>query len=147
LDPQDKQRRIEAFEQLCRERGIPCTVQRRAILEAVLERDDHPTADRLFKDVSSRHRGIARATVHRTLETLVGMGLIAKADHPGHVNRYDPRIAVHHHLVCTRCDRIIDIQDKRLDALPLPDTSAFAFDAVDMRVQVRGICKECRADA
>jgi Fe2+ or Zn2+ uptake regulation protein len=140
-----KQLRLNEFERLCQEQGVPCTVQRHAVLAAVLERDDHPTADQIFRDVSERHRGISRATVHRTLETLVWMGMITKLCHPGSVTRYDPHTGIHHHLMCMRCDKVIDFQDEHLDALGFPDTSTFGFEVVDLRVELRGICKQCRA--
>jgi len=144
MDSDTKQQRLEEFERLCREEGIPCTVQRRAILAAVLDRDDHPGADQLFRDVSKHNRGISRATVHRTLETLSRLGMITKACHPGKVIRYDARIEIHHHLVCMRCDKVIDFNDDRLDSLQVPDTSPFGFETIDFRVQLRGICDECR---
>ncbi|MFH1573883.1 MAG: transcriptional repressor [Acidobacteriota bacterium] len=146
MDARTRQIRLEEFARQCRERGVPCTVQRRVILEAVLGRDDHPTADQVFQGVSERNRGISRATVHRTLDTLVRMSVITKACHPGKATRYDGRIEIHHHLVCMRCDKIIDIQDEHLDSLRIPDTSAFGFEAVDFRVQLRGLCKECRQE-
>jgi Fe2+ or Zn2+ uptake regulation protein len=72
------------------------------------------------------------------------MGLITKVSHPGSVVRYDNRIEVHHHLVCQRCDDVVDISDNRLDALPVPDTSAFGFEVLDLSVQLRGVCRRCR---
>jgi Fur family peroxide stress response transcriptional regulator len=144
MDASEKQHRLEVFEQLCQERGIPCTIQRRVILQAVLDRDDHPSANEVFEDVKSLHRGISRATVHRTLETLTGLGVITKTCHPGNVARYDPRVEIHHHLVCMKCYKVIDIHDEHLDSLRIPDTSAFGFEVTDFRVQLRGTCRECR---
>jgi Fur family peroxide stress response transcriptional regulator len=146
MDQQGREARLQELARTCRKQGVPCTPQRRIILEAVLARDDHPTADQVFRDVQERHLGVSRATVHRTLEMLVGMGLITKACHPGKSNRYDPRTEIHHHLVCLRCDRIIDLQDAQLDAVPLPDTSTLGFKLIDHRVQLRGICAECRRE-
>lgn len=147
MNAREKQRRLESFEQVCRERGIPCTVQRRVILDAVLDSDDHPSANDVFEGVSATSRGISRATVHRTLETLVELGVITKTCHPGKVARYDGRTEIHHHLVCMRCNRVIDIHDEHLDSLKIPDTSAFGFEVDDFRVQLRGTCKECRENS
>lgn len=144
LDPRTKKRRMAEFHRLCRERGIPLTTQRRAILETVLALDCHPTADEVHAAPAVRQARISRATVYRTLEGLAGLGIITKACHPGGVVRYDARAAIHHHLICLRCDAVIDIADTRLDALPIPDTSALGFDVKDFRVQLRGICRRCR---
>ena len=144
MDKRAKQNRLERFEQLCREQGVPFTVQRRVILESVLDLDDHPTADQVHEVVCSRIPGISRTTVYRTLETLAQMGVITKACHPGKPVRYDTRIEVHHHLVCLRCDEVVDIFDEHLDALPIPDTSESGFEVSDFRVQLRGVCRRCR---
>ncbi|MFH1279195.1 MAG: transcriptional repressor [Candidatus Eisenbacteria bacterium] len=143
MDEPDKRRRLAALESCCRDRGVPCTSRRRIILDTVLDLNDHPSADQVFEAVSRRRAGISRATVYRTLETLAELALITKACHPGRVVRYDPRVDLHHHLVCLRCDKVIDIFDGRLDALPSPDTSAHGFEVTDHRVQFRGLCGDC----
>jgi len=145
MDRETKQTRMQAFEAQCREQGVRLTFQRRVILEAALDLDDHPTADRVFETVAKRTPGISRTTVYRTLETLVRMDVITKAPHPSSVARYDPRLETHHHLICQQCDEVFDISDPRLDSLPVPDTSALGFEVLDVRVQIRGVCRRCRA--
>jgi Fur family peroxide stress response transcriptional regulator len=139
-----KAQRLEQYRRLCREHGLSFTAQRRAILEAVLERDSHPRADEVYEVLSRRRPRVSRATVFRTLEGLARLGIIAKASHPGSSVRYDGRTDLHHHLVCTRCDRVIDFEDVRLDAVKLPDTRRFGFVVSDFQVQLRGTCRECR---
>jgi Fur family peroxide stress response transcriptional regulator len=140
----DDRAKDERMHQLCREHGLALTPQRRAILQAVLHADDHPTADKLHAALARRRVRVSRATVFRTLESLERRGVIAKVCHPGSSVRYDRRTDRHHHLVCIRCDRVIDIEDARLDALPVPDTRRLGFVVSDFKVQLRGICKECR---
>jgi Fe2+ or Zn2+ uptake regulation protein len=144
LDGSTTEDRIREFKRLCRERGERCTVQRRAILEAVLDLDNHPSADQIYGGVASRLPGIARTTVYRTLEHLARMGIITKACHPGRVARFDPRLDLHHHLVCLQCDDFIDFEDDTLNQLSIPDTSEFDFEVNDYRVQLRGTCQHCR---
>jgi Fur family peroxide stress response transcriptional regulator len=144
LDEAVKQQRIADFRWLCRERGERCTVQRRVILETVLDLDNHPSADQIFDAVEERLSGIARTTVYRALDHLANMGVITKACHPGRVARFDPRLELHHHLVCLRCNEFTDFEDDSLNRLSLPDTSGFGFEVNDYRVQLRGICQSCR---
>ena len=127
-----------------RAKRLALTPQRRAILRAVLDLDDHPTADRVHAALARRRVRVSRATVFRTLESFARLGVITKACHPGSSVRYDCRTDLHHHLVCLRCDRVIDISDARLDTLPVPDTRRFGFVVSDFKVQLRGTCKECR---
>ncbi len=147
MDEVTRQARIESFERLCHEHGLRATVQRRVILEAVLGLDNHPTADQVYENVVGRLPGVSRTTVYRTLESLARLGVITKACHPGAVARYDRRTDLHHHLICLHCDGITDISDARLDDLGIPDTSAYGFEVADFRVQLRGLCRRCRANA
>ncbi|HXK08127.1 MAG TPA: Fur family transcriptional regulator [Vicinamibacteria bacterium] len=144
MDDRTKAERLELLRRLCRERGLVLTPQRRAILRAVLDADDHPTADRVHAALARRRVRVSRATVYRTLESLARVGLVSKACHPGSAVRYDRRIDRHHHLVCLRCDRVMDFSDERFDAVPVPNTRRLGFVVSDLRVQVRGICRECR---
>jgi Fur family peroxide stress response transcriptional regulator len=144
MDSQSRELRLDTFAQQCHDRGLPFTAQRRLILEAVLELENHPTADQVHEFVAARLPGISRTTVYRNLETLVRMGVITKACHPGSVVRFDSRTQTHHHLICLSCERMMDFTDARLDAIELPDTSAQGFEISDFRVQMRGLCRRCR---
>ena len=144
MDEPARTERIELFRKLCRERGERCTVQRRVILETVLGLDNHPSADQIFDAVEERLPGIARTTVYRALEHLARMGVITKACHPGRVARFDPRLELHHHLVCLRCSEFFDFEDENLNHLTIPDTAVLGFEINDYRVQLRGICQSCR---
>jgi len=136
--------RLREFESLCRARGLPLTVQRRAILTAVLERGDHPTADQVHAVVKKGIPGLSRTTVYRVLETLVGMGLIRQLHHPGASARYDGKIQRHHHLICTHCHAVIDVENSALDELNLSLTKKHGFEIHDYSVHFMGICAKCR---
>jgi len=147
MSPQESEHpvdRIALFAARCREKGVPLTAQRRVVLEAILELDNHPTADQVHECVRQRMPEVNRTTVYRTLETLVGMGVIHRTSHPGRTVRFDPRTEPHHHLVCRRCDRVIDFFDETFDALRIPDLSDRGFEVEDFQVQLRGICRDCR---
>jgi len=94
--------------------------------------------------VSAAIPGIAKPTVYRTLEFLSRIGVISKACHPGRSTRYDRRIDVHHHLVCLSCNKFVDFENEVLNRIAIPDTSDLGFEVADYRVQLRGICSECR---
>ncbi len=132
------------FEQRCRERGIPVTWQRRAVYEALCARDDHPTADDLYDELAPQLPGLSRATVYRVLERLVGLGLASRVAHPGAASRFDSETGSHHHLLCSQCGRLIDLEA----ALPIPMPSALpeAFEIQDASVYFRGTCAACRKE-
>jgi Fur family peroxide stress response transcriptional regulator len=138
------QQRMKQFELLCRERGLPLTMQRRAVLEVMLGRKDHPTADQICDDLRRRLPTISRMTVYRILNTLVQTGMITKICHPGSAVRFDPKIHQHHHLVCLRCESIVDIESPRLNEVPWPNVRDLGFEISDYHIHFRGACAKCR---
>jgi Fe2+ or Zn2+ uptake regulation protein len=136
--------RLERAASALKEHGLPLTIQRRRLLEGFLERTDHPSAETLYREIGPSLPGLSRATVYRTLEKLVELGLVARIGHHGSEARYDPRIGRHHHLVCERCGAVHDHESVELDRLPLPDAST-GFEVSDYTVQFRGTCAACSA--
>ena len=119
-------------------------MQRRAVFEEVLERDDHPSADQVYETVRAKLPEISRMTVYRILGNLVWLGLLTKTCHPGGVVRFDPKIHQHHHLVCLDCGRIVDWEEERLNKLAWPDVRRFGFEIRDYHIHFRGRCAACR---
>ncbi len=136
--------RIESFERLTRQHGLPLTVQRRTVFEILLGREDHPTADQVYDEARPRLAGISRTTVYRILDTFVQHGLITKICHPGPAVRFDPKVRRHDHLVCLHCEKVIDIEDRRLARLPCPDVRGHGFEIWDYHVHFLGVCAGCR---
>ncbi len=140
--------RIQSFESLCRGQGLAVTVQRRAIFESVLDRRDHPTADEVFEQISAAMPGVSRATVYRTLETLVCLGVITKACTPGAATRYDPMTHAHHHLICERCEKLFDVEDRELESRIKPPRlrdrgGDGAFVVHGYSIRFHGLCAAC----
>ena len=140
----NKKGRMDCFFAAHRESGLPVTTQRRAVFEAILDRSDHPTAEQLYREVRGQLSQISRMTVHRILGAFVSLGLVSRICHPGSSARFDPRLGQHHHLVCLDCGRIIDVEDPRLNHLPLPRVNPHEFEIEDYHVHFRGRCARCR---
>jgi Fur family peroxide stress response transcriptional regulator len=142
-----RQKRSRRLEQLCRDHGLSVTVQRRAIFEAMADRADHPTADQIHDEVKEHIPDVSRTTVYRVLETLVDIGAITKACSPGAATRFDPKTNRHHHLVCLRCEKLIDLDDKQLHHhVELPDVRSQSFEVTGLSIHFHGICAACRKE-
>lgn len=137
--------RFARLDEACRKRGIPLTVQRRSVFAAVLARSDHPTAEQVFQDIQADVPGISRTTVYRALDTLVEMGLVRKASHLGAAARFDPNTERHHHIVCRKCETVVDLSTRALDGLSIPDLRKQGFIVDDYSVHFTGLCRECSA--
>ena len=97
-------------------RGCGCrlTLPREAILNILSRTDKHPSVDEVFAVVSRSYPGIGIATVYRTLDLLSRTGLVVKFEFGDGKSRYelsDSKKGHHHHLVCTKCGKIVDYSD------------------------------------
>lgn len=139
--------KLEQLEELCRERGLRLTVQKRRILETIVDREDHPTADQIYGEVKEQVPGISRATVYRTLESFSDEGLVRKVYHPDDEYRFDANTHHHHHLVCEECSEVTDIVLPEIDHLNLEEETFEDFEVNDYSVYFRGTCEACREEA
>jgi len=137
---------LDKLTEVCRQRGLPVTTQRRMVLEALVARSDHPTADQIYEAVRAGSPEISRRTVYRVLDTLAEWALIRRVHHPGAATRYDAKVQRHHHLVCLRCHAIVDWESAELDGLTLPKGKPLGFDVCDFSVQLMGLCPQCRKE-
>lgn len=131
------------LERLCHRLGTPFTIQRRIVFEAIAQRNDHPTADQVHEAARRRIPNISRMTVYRVLEWLVEIGVITKVGHPGSAVRFEPNTERHHHLVCLRCNKLLDLEGYDADDLDIPEPIDAAFQVVDYSILFKGICSAC----
>ena len=95
--------------------NLKITPQRMAVLEALNNLKNHPTADKIKEYVVKNHPNIAVGTVYKTLETFVAKGLVQKVKTSKDVMKYDPIIEKHHHLYCEETEDIEDFFDDKLN--------------------------------
>ncbi|HAF28426.1 MAG TPA: transcriptional repressor [Bacteroidales bacterium] len=99
------------------EKGLKITPQRLAVLEAVIELGNHPTADKITEFIKRNHPNIAVGTIYKTLETFVEKELVKRVKTDKDIMRYDAILEKHHHLYCAKSDRIEDYYDEELNKL------------------------------
>lgn len=141
-----KQKKLELLAAVSRQRSLPVTVQRRVVLESLLDRHDHPTVDQLYEDVKERLPGVSRTTIYRALETLVELGVARRTNHFEASARFDGNTDHQHHLVCRRCNRVTDFDHPSLSEFALPKFDAIAFQVLDYSINLEGLCAECQKE-
>jgi Fur family peroxide stress response transcriptional regulator len=99
------------------EAGLKITPQRVAVLVALTQLDNHPTAEQVIGFIQSSYPNIAPGTVYKTLETFAGKGIIRKVKTDRDIMRYDAITEPHHHLYSSSSDRIEDFTDPELQAI------------------------------
>jgi Fur family peroxide stress response transcriptional regulator len=134
--------RLDRFTAACRERGTPVTHQRLAVFRALLQSDEHPDADALHRSLHDSYPTLSLGTVYKTLEMLQSLGLARPVSSPGPSRRFDGNHHPHHHLWCTSCQRLTDVELDELAEVALP--ADLGFQVTDLTIQFNGICADCR---
>jgi len=126
--------------------GSKRSTKREQILGTFLEQEGHLSADDLFGVVRSKHPGIGRATVYRTLQWMVDRGLARKVDFGEGRSRFEPtyRHPRHFHLICEKCHRTSEFLSSDVESLMEEIASARNFEPKQAIVQIIGTCEECR---
>jgi Fur family transcriptional regulator, ferric uptake regulator len=128
------------------EKGIRSTSQRLRVLELLSREPADATAQEIYARLRDQGRGIGLATVYRTLALLSESGVIdALAHRPGEMCYRLCDEGHHHHLLCSRCHRVVELADCELDPWLDRVASDHGFVATDHRLEVTGICAECRS--
>jgi Fur family ferric uptake transcriptional regulator len=135
--------------------GYRLTVAREAILDVLNKTSEHPSAEDVYFEVRKEHPNIGLTTIYRTLELLVQMGMVFKFDFGDGRARYElaegPKgMLHHHHLICTKCGRIIDYTDfidEELELLKRTEkglSAKFNFGISSHIIQFYGTCDRCQ---
>ena len=127
--------------------GERVTRQRLLVANALAAGGRQLTAEQLYRSLRRRVPGIGRATVFRTLETLVDAGVARRLELDGHVYAYVACLPEHHHHVaCTRCGRVDEIDEAYITPIAQRLALDLGFEIDDARLDFYGRCAACRAE-
>ncbi len=137
---------LDRFRGHLRDRRLPVTRQRLAVAEQLFGAADHPSALDLSRRLRARGERVGTATLYRTLELLVEGGLVRVHDFGEGFKRYEAAAAAagHDHLICERCGRLVEFANDRFERMLRMAADAERFLYRRHRVQVQGLCAECR---
>jgi len=136
-----------------RGRGYRITVPRKAIVDVLHKKRGHLSAEDIYIEVHRLYPQIGLTTVYRTLELLTEMGLVFKFDFGDKKARYELSESVkgeHHHLICTRCRRVINYSefiDEEIEFLKRAEkglAKKYNFSINSHIIQFYGVCDKCR---
>ena len=132
------------MEQVLRDHGLRATGPRVAVLRAVHELRDHPSADAIAAHARGSAGALSTQAVYDSLGALTRVGLLRRIDIGGGAARYETRVGDnHHHLVCRSCGTTRDV-DCVVGAAPCLDPADAAGFAVDeAEVTFWGLCPAC----
>ena len=120
------------------------TPQRRVILDIIHEAHAHLTAEDIYHMVCQKIDGVNKSTVYRTLELLEELGCVVKSEIGERFVYHHAEEGHHHHLVCRRCGRSINLDEASLEPLRQRLEEDFGFRADLKHMVLSGLCDACR---
>ncbi len=137
-----------------RHHGFRFTLSREVILDVLHRTKSHLSAEDIYFKIHPVHSQVGLTTVYRTLDLLNKMGLITKFDFGDGKARYEVvkpgDNSHHHHLVCRKCNRVIDytdfVKEEALFIKKIEEELAkkYDFEIDSHQIYFQGLCSKCR---
>lgn len=126
--------------------NLKVTPQRLNIYNYLFNNRIHPSAEMIYNDIKEDNPTISLATVYKTLKSLRDANLINEINIGEDSFRYDAQIEPHSHMICKKCNKIIDyyFDENHLNLLKKSISNENDFEIHSEQVYFYGICKDCK---
>ena len=125
------------IEQLCVDRGLKLTDQRRTIARVLSEADDHPDVDQVYRRATRLDSRISIATVYRTVRLFEEANILEKHDFGDGRARYEEVHDDHHdHLIDVKSGKVIEFYNKEIEALKERIANELGYELIDHRLEL-----------
>lgn len=130
--------------ELLREAGLKLTPPRLLIISLLAGRDRSFTAAEVLDALQRRHPEVGRATLFRTFDLLISLGALERlrlpAGQEGYILCRPPH---HHHVVCTSCGAVGEVEAARLESTLEEVVQASGFKLQTHTLELSGVCTPC----
>lgn len=159
----------DELSRLLRAHGLRPTWPRLAVLSFLKGRGEHLTPAEIFHGLRASGQAVSIATLYQNLQALSQRGLIKRIVGPDGAVRYDVNLAPHHHLVCQRCGRLVDVElsepltvqpvvaphhgplraedgqtvGGRIEPQEHPESTLAGWQVLAAQVEFQGLCPQC----
>ena len=138
--------RYQAMVKKLKDNSHKLTPQRLAIIRILAGSENHPSVEDIYNLLHKRFPGISQATVYRNIMLIKSLGEVLEIGFAGASTRYDGiKPFPHPHVVCLKCNKIIDPELASLHYMTKEITDESGFEIVTFRLDFFGVCPECRA--
>jgi Fur family ferric uptake transcriptional regulator len=137
---------LDRIENLCTEKGMRMTDQRRVVARVLSTSHDHPDVEELYRRAHAMDPHISIATVYRTVRLFEEAGIISRHDFRDGRSRYEETPDSHHdHLIDMKTGRVIEFVDGEIEALQEAIARKLGYRLVDHRLELYGVPLEAAA--
>jgi Fur family ferric uptake transcriptional regulator len=131
---------ISRLEQLCIDKGMRMTDQRRVIARVLSDAEDHPDVEEVYRRASVVDSRISIATVYRTVRLLEDAGILERHDFRAGRSRYEQVSEEHHdHLIDLQTGDVVEFRNEQIERLQELIARELGFRLVDHRLELYGV--------
>jgi Fur family ferric uptake transcriptional regulator len=135
----------EQFKKLFMQEQIDSFEDRFKVLEVFLQTEKHVTIDELVELLDENGWPLDAEFVRETMKLMSRFGFAQKSRFDNGDLRYEHRhLGQHHdHMICTKCRKIIEFKEDRLEELQIKIAATQGFHMLQHKMEIYGICEEC----
>ena len=138
----------EVLKKKLKEKGFKMTPQRKSIIDVIVtNQGNHLSAEEIYELVKNSCSNIGLATIYRTLQILDDIGVIYKNNFDDGKSRYElyqDEDHQHHHLICIKCSRVVEVEEDLLEQLEDEVERKYDFFILNHKLKFFGYCNQCR---
>ena len=133
------------FKHFIQTQGLRQSSRRDRVVEAFLNLKGHASAEELLNQVRKTDKRVGLTTIYRTLKLLTECGLAVERKFNRQVSTFEPnRRGQHHdHLICLKCGRIVEFENKNIETLQEDVARDHSFVITHHILDLYGLCLGC----
>lgn len=126
--------------------GLKITTPRMRILDVLSNSGDrHLSAEDIYQQLSATDKDMSLATIYRVLAQFEAAGLVIRHNFETGYSVFELNHGKHHdHLVCMKCQKVIEFHDPIIEAQQEELTKRFEFEMKEHSLTIYGICRKCQ---
>ena len=133
------------FKRLFQQQGVDKFASRFQVLEAFLKLEHHVTIKDILAQLGQVNIELDEGLVLSSMELLCRFGFASKVEFDDKETQYAHRhLGLHHdHMVCTKCDSILEFKDEAIERQQLKVADVYGFHMLQHKMEIYGICSKC----
>jgi Fur family ferric uptake transcriptional regulator len=126
-----------SLEEVCADKGMRMTEQRRVVARVLQASDDHPDVEELYRRASAVDPNISISTVYRTVRLFEDSGVIERHEFRDGRARYETLPEAHHdHLIDLRSGTVIEFTNEEIERIQERIARELGYRLVDHRLEL-----------